>query len=71
VARRSPSLLVLSIGGLVLSAVYGYTRLYAPDAHCGADRAFLPEHGSLVVDAATRYPAAAPPPCSRNRHGEQ
>jgi pimeloyl-ACP methyl ester carboxylesterase len=71
VARRSPSLLILTIGGLVLSAVYGYTRLYAPDAHCGEDRSFLPEHGSLVPDAATRYPAAAPPPCARNRHGEQ
>jgi pimeloyl-ACP methyl ester carboxylesterase len=63
--------LILSIGGLVLSAVYGYTRLYAPDAHCGADRPFLPERGALVHDAATRYPAAPAPPCARNRHGEQ
>jgi pimeloyl-ACP methyl ester carboxylesterase len=71
VARRSPSLLLLTIGGLVLSAVYGYTRLHAPDAHCGADRTFLPGPGPLVAAAATRHPPAVPPPCARNRHGEQ
>ena len=71
VARRSSSFLLLAVGSLVLSAVYAYTRLDAPASHCGNDRAFLPEHGTIVGDAATRYPAAPPPPCSRNRHGEQ
>ncbi len=70
-ARRPTSLLILTIGGLILTAVYGYTRLYAPDSHCGADRSFLPEHGPIVPDAGSRYPPAATPPCARNRHGEQ
>jgi pimeloyl-ACP methyl ester carboxylesterase len=71
VARRPTSLLILTIGGLILIAVYGYTRLYAPDSHCGAERSFLPEHGPIVSDAGRRYPPAQPPPCARNRHGEQ
>jgi pimeloyl-ACP methyl ester carboxylesterase len=71
VARRSASLLILTIGGLVLTAIYGFSRLYAPDSHCGAERSFLPEHGVVAASAISRYPPAAPPPCARNRHGEE
>jgi pimeloyl-ACP methyl ester carboxylesterase len=71
VAKRSASLLLLSVGVVVLATLLGYTRAYAPDAHCGEDRDFLPEHREVAPSVAAKYPAAPPPPCARNRHGEQ
>jgi pimeloyl-ACP methyl ester carboxylesterase len=59
------------VGGLILGTVYAYTRVYAPTAHCGSEPSFLPEHGAIVSGAGRRYPGADPPPCVRNRHGEQ
>jgi pimeloyl-ACP methyl ester carboxylesterase len=71
VASRSTSLLVGAVGVFVLGVLLTYVRVYAPNPHCGEERSFLPAPGAVVQDAASRYPPATPPPCARNRHGEQ
>jgi pimeloyl-ACP methyl ester carboxylesterase len=71
VASRSTSLLVGAVGVFVLGILLTYVRVYAPNPHCGEQRSFLPAPGAIVEGAASRYPPATPPPCARNRHGEQ
>ena len=67
---RTATLLLLALGGILLGSVVAYSRVYAPNPHCGEDRSFLPERGRRASSPGRRYPEAAPPLCARNRHGE-
>jgi pimeloyl-ACP methyl ester carboxylesterase len=70
-ASRTATLAVFALGGLLVASALAYSRIYAPNPHCGDDRPFLPERGRVVRGAAHSYPPATPPPCARNRHGEE